>query len=390
MIKNIKLLRIGILVSLSFILFNNSYALTTYKECSLNNGGYKSRILCDNNYYLYYNLQEIHSAVTELVKKYPMKGDEIKTNLLDILNSINQELFNNKTVCNYFFNKESCKWDKIDYSGIKSMSNIKFLNSLNIKGKLLTKNIIKKWLIKNMKDDNKVVMEYEKLENYMNNYKTNVNTFITSLGVILTKKWKFDFSNVIFWTNDINTRLIALSNPKLTKGYKNIKHYKIWLIKVFSPFFNMSSDIFWSLPLTWRYIANPYIIFWIIWYYLMYIWISLLIIFILLGAFLFPLIETEKKEWQASKMELKRRNIWQLMMNSQEFNFIAYVYKILLSNDDYEINNDTWIKVVIKNEYRVPFIIRSIISHEHVWLGYTLVIRIMLFWILSMLSGYLI
>jgi len=95
----------------------------------------------------------------------------------------------------------------------------------------------------------------------------------------------------------------------------------------------------------------------------MYIIILLLILFIILSAFMFPLIENRGQ----NGITLKRRNIWLIMMNSTEFNFISYLYTIFLTNKSYTFKNDeSKMELTITNEYRVPFIVRTIIKDEHV------------------------
>lgn len=383
-----------LLLIFSFFLgtINKTFALGSYKECN-NNQIYKSKVLCDNNYYLYYNLQSIHSSILELIKKYPIKINNVQSNIFNILSTLKnnqtEKLFNTASICKYFFSNNICTGDN-PYDKIKSLTSNEFINDFNKNWKLSNVIVNNKILNNNKLSDNEKINIYEHIEKSMNYYEKSVNDFIISLGVILTKKGKFDFTNVIGGTDNINNRLISLTNPKeLKSNNKNIKHYKIWLIYLFSPFLNMSSDMFIMLPFSWRYIANPYIIFWIMWYYIMFITIILLMLFIVLSAFTFPLIETKWSEWEG--ITLKRRNIWILMINSAEFNFIWYLYILFLTNNNYIIKNDnTGNEITIKNEYRVPFIVKTIVRSEYVWLWYILIIWILLFTLLNMLSWYLI
>jgi len=361
------------------MIWSNTFALTSFKECSKASGlsKYPSKVLCDNNYYLYYGLESLHSAVLEIIKKYPNKVSTLKDSLTNVLSTLDQTDINKDVICKYFFTDGNCK----------SVTAETFIQKFNEKW-ILWKNIIKKNAIVHSDSDDKKIKVYWQVEQALQSYKKAVHEFTTTLWVILSKDWKFDFTNVVGWTTNLNLRLEALTDPsEITDPNPKIKHYKIGLIKIFKPFFNLSYDYFVAIPLTWRYIANPYIIFWIIWYYVMYISIALLIIFIIISAFTFPLIE--KNVWW--KMEMKRRNIWLLMMNSTEFNFINYAYRIFLTNENYSFKNDeSKEEITIKNEYRVPFIAKAIIRNEHVWLWYIIIIWLIIYILIQMLSGYLI
>jgi len=355
---------------------NQSYALETYKECTINNAWYQSRFACDNNYYLYYNLKGIKESVLYIVKNTPNKISLLKDKIVNVLTSLdNKNLFNFDNICLYFFTLKNCSLDNI-----KNLTEEEFLNNINLKWTLSTE-IIKKDFWSN-KD--KLEKQFNELQNALTNFRTAYADFIESLKVYITYQKGFTIKNVLLWTNQIEYRILALTNPEEIPNLKNknINHYKIGLLKIFKPFIYLWNDYFVNIGFN-RYIANPYFIFWIIWFEVIRIIILLIIVFLIFSIFIYPTVRDK------STNRLKRHVIWTILINSSTFNLADYFKTILLTNNNYPYKTDNWREFEIINEYRVPILFNMILKKDKVGISLMIFIWILLYILISWLSWYL-